>query len=351
MNAGAIWWEQLGASRRFLDEITRCLEAAESVILQIPEKMPWRSRFYSLIDLRKAGFSGERQMQRLEWQPGAEPGAFVLERLCSPLVRADYFPGQTYAEYLGGRGDILLCDYYVWITGVSAREDIGHWADFVTQYEICAEALPKRAVFVVEYSGPACLMGAATCLPYTLELADRQVFCLELAAALGSTPHRELQAELALRVGGDDPELAALLLSAGDAFVQNPVRTARELTADRLRSDRSRFEAKSEEQIVSAVRKAELVLLFPILEQWRFELVTRHEEKLRQYLPIKDSNGQKVEEPRDLELGTLYHIAARNHVLPKAEYEQLKLCRSVRNRLAHNEAVPTNEVYAVLRLQ
>lgn len=348
MNGGSIWWEQLGTSRRFVEQIQKHMEAAESVVLHIPATLPWKSALYSIIDLRKASFSGDRQLQRLEWQPGEDPGSFILDHLCTRVVRADYFPSQTYAEYLGSRDDILLCDYYVWITGVDSREDLQRWAEFISVYNHCSSDFAKRAIFIIEYSGPKAPSGQICQLSFPMEQLDRQVFCLEFASATQNSPLRDLQAEMALRVGGEDPELSALLIDAGVNFLKDPVAVTQIILQNTRRSDHSRFHQLTKEEISSAVWKASIVLLFPVLEQWRFNLISRYSEDLRAHLPITNSNGDKITEPFDIEIGPLQFMAAQNQLFPKAEYEQLKLCRSVRNKLAHNQMVPYDEVCSVL---
>lgn len=350
MNEGSIWWEQIGTSRRFLKDIQENMEAANSVVLHIPAKLPWKNYFYTMVDMQRASFSADRQMQRLEWIPGMDPGQLILERLCTRFVRADYFPGQTYAEYLGSRDDILLCDYYVWITGIDSREDLNRWIEFISQYNEFSKNFTKRAIYVLEYTGSSSVTGSVTCLSFPLEQLDHQVFCLELSSALHNATYRFLQSEMARRVGGDDPELTALLIAAGEPFVLDPVAVTSEIISSRRRSDYSRFEPMSSKQISSAVWKAHIVLLFPILEQWRYDLILKYQEGLRAHLPIKNSNGDKIEEPFDLELGPLLFLAAQNRIFTPVEYEQLKLCRSVRNKLAHNTMVPTEEAYAVLSL-
>ena len=350
MNGGSIWWEQLGASRRFVEQIQKHMEAAESVVLHIPATLPWKAAFYTMIDLRKASFSGDRQLQRLEWQPGEDPGSFVLDRLCTRVVRADYFPSQTCAEYLGSRDDILLCDYYVWVTGVDSREDLQSWAEFISVYNHCSSSFTKRAIYIIEYSGPKVPSGQVIQLSFPMDHLDRQVFCLEFASAAQNTPQRDFQAEMALRVGGEDPELSALLIDSGEEFLKDPVSVTQSILQSKRRSDYSLFHQLTKEEICSAVWKANIVLLFPVLEQWRFNLISRYSEILRAHLPIANSNGDKITEPFDIEIGPLLFMAAQSQLFTKAEYEQLKLCRSVRNKLAHNQLVPYEEVCSVLSL-
>ena len=45
-------------------------------------------------------------------------------------------------------------------------------------------------------------------------------------------------------------------------------------------------------QIVSAVWRAAVVLLFPVLEEYRFDFILRHKTELEKYLPITNSNGE-----------------------------------------------------------
>lgn len=351
MNGGAIWWDQLGTSRRFLKQIQDNMEACRSVILCLPENMPWKSYFYTTIDIQKASFSSERQLQRIKWTAGVDPGAFVLAQLCSGVVQADYFPGQTYAEYLGGRGDILLCDYYVWVTGIKAKDDLGKWVEFITRYNAYSKHLEKRAVFILEYDGLGYSTDSVPRIYYTIEDIDCHVFCLEAASALANTAQRDYQSELALCVGGGDPEFSAALLQSGDDFLNDPVLFALAIIANKTRSDHTKFINQTQEKISSSVWKASIRLLFPMLEQWRFDLISKHEDDLRIFLPITNSNGEKVSEPYDLEIGTLFFIAVQHsQIFSKTEYDQLKLCRTVRNKLAHNQIVSRNEAAGVMSL-
>ena len=129
---------------------------------------------------------------RLQWEENADPGEFILDELCSQRVKADYWPGQTYAEYLGSRDDILLNDYYVWIAGVNSKTDLMKWTEFITQYERAARKMENQAVYVIEYSGEAIDVPCVEKIVYTVENYDCRVFSLEAAAALENTELRNL---------------------------------------------------------------------------------------------------------------------------------------------------------------
>lgn len=348
MNGGSIWWGQIGNSLRFLAKVTNVLRDCRSAVLQVPGSLPWRQEFYEAVDLRRASFSGERRLMRLEWTAGKVPGEFVLEELCSDRVRAAYWPGRTCAAYLGSLEDILLNDYYVWITGIHSKAELIKWTDFVSQYDKAAEKMEKRGVFLLEYDGPAVDVSGLVKIVYTVEGYDCRVFCLEMAAALQNSDIRGYQAELALTIGRGEPELCAALLRTGTALLEEPVGITREVLRTGLTSEGRPFPEMTEPEIERGVWKAAMVLLFPILEQFRSDFIAAHETELARHLPISNSNGDRITDPRDLELGALQYIVSNARAgFPAREVETVRLCRKARNLLAHNRTVPYQDILAL----
>lgn len=342
MNAGAVWWGQVGSSLRLLTKVTNDLRDCHSAVLRVPRKFPWRQDFYEAVDIRRSAFSVERRLMRLQWEEGADPGGFVLEELCSEKVRADYWPGQSYADYLGSREDILLNDYYVWVAGVHQKADVVKWAEFISQYEKTAGQMPSRAVYMIEYDGPEVELCDVEQISYTVENCDCRVFSLEAAAALENTDLRNYQAELALTMGRNDPERCYELLLTGTRLLQDPVRTAAEVIG-----------ASTGEQVIqSAAWEGSIIFLFPVLERYRMEFIARNRWELARHLPVVNSNGHQVTDPCDLEFGTLNSIVtAADNAFAGGDVEAVKLCRRVRNLLAHNKTVPLEDVRKILTLR
>lgn len=351
MNAGSIWWGQIGNSLRLLTKVTNNLRDCHSAVLQVPESLPWRQDFYEAVDVRRSAFSGERRLMRLQWEDHADPGEFILDELCSKRVRADYWPGQTYAAYLGSRDDILLNDYYVWITGVHSKTDIARWAEFISQYDHAAQRLENRAVYIVEYDGtPVDVVGVEK-IVYTVENYDCRVFCLETAAALNNAIVRTYQAEMALCIGQNNPELCNALLNEGDSLLLNPVRVTLDCLASVTSSEGYQFGVQTEQQINSAAWKAAIVLLFPILEQFRLDFVVNNKDILEKHLPISNSNGDRVTDPLDLEIGSIYYIVgSSDKYFSEDTKKKIWLCRKARNLLAHNKPLSYEDVQKLITL-
>lgn len=201
----------------------------------------------------------------------------------------------------------------------------------------------ERAVFIVEYDGPQTELPGVEKIVYTVENYDCRVFCLETAAARNNTDMHTYQAELALSLGNDDPQLCSALIELGEKLLNDPVK-ATTATPDILG-----LEQRMEQAIVSAAWKAAIVLLFPILEQYRMNFVTKYKAALAKHLPISNSNGDRVNDPFDLEVGSLcYIVTSAGKEFQSEEVEALKLCRKVRNLLAHNKVVPYEDVRKIM---
>ncbi len=352
MNGGKIWWGQIGNSLRFLENVTNHLRDCRSAVLQVPQIIPWRQVFYDAVDMRRTAFSGGRRLMRLSWDESTEPGEFVLDELCSSRVRADYWPGQSYAEYLGSREDILLNDYYVWITGIHSKADLAKWVEFVSRYEQAAGKLDQAAVFLLEYDGAASDVAGVRKIVYCVENYDCRVFCLESAASLSNAELRSYQAELALCVGRGEPELCAALLEKGRALLEHPVKTAQAVLQNAYASNGQPFGEMSDAQIERALWKAAVVLLFPILEQYRCDFIKTHEAELARHLPISNSNGDRITDPQDLEIGSIQYIVTNSKAgFSPSEVERVKLCRKARNLLAHNKPLPYADIVRIFALE
>ncbi|MBQ6206984.1 MAG: hypothetical protein IJK52_07865 [Oscillospiraceae bacterium] len=352
MNAADIWWGQIGNSLRLLGRVTLCLRDHKSAVLAMPTRFPWKERFYREIDIRRAPYSVNRRLKRIAWPGRGDPGHFVLTTLCPLDVQADYWPGQTYGEYLGSRRNLAINDYDIWVTGVHSKADLTKWADFVTRYHAAAKDAEPHAAFFIEYDGPDMKPGNVERISCQVERYDCRVFCLEMAAELSGTPLRDYQAELALSIGGSQPELCAALLETGDRLLDDPISTARQVLDAARDSYGNRFAPRTETELNSAVWLAAVALLFPLMERYRIDFIERHKMELYRFLPISNSNGDEVTEPFDLEIGALCYIIAnlRVHLFTPAEVSGLRLCRRIRNQLAHNKPADRADVEAVMSL-
>ena len=352
MNAGKLWWGQIGSSISLLSRLTKNICTGKSTILHLGSKLPWKYDFYDMVNFRRTETAEGRRLMRTSWMEGADPGEYVLKEFCSDTVIRRYWPGESYGAYLAGLPDLPLCDYIVWITGIRSKGDLHNWIRFVSEYETLGKSLSRRPVFVLESEEEAEESCALEQLPFQIAHHDCRVFCLEGAVALGNTKYPDYQAELALCLGDNNPELSHALLVAGEDLLLEPADTLRAILASETDCQGYPFPDMEDSRIRSALWKAALVLLFPIIEQYRFHIIDTYRLGIERELPIINPVEDRIDEPNDLEIGVLRHVANKKSLaLPSEEKRNIQFCYEARNLMAHNKPVPYHLATALLALQ
>ena len=346
MNHAQIWWRQVGSSLRLCQAVVHRACGETSFVLYLPRSLPWQDEFYDIMKDRLSSLRGDRTVNFLDCT-GEDPGRQVLQELCAEDVRTRYWPGQSYADYLGGQTDITLNQMYVWVRGIRTAGQLDSWRTFAARYDGAARAAGGlHALFLLEYrtDHPRADGGVV----YTPSGADCQVFCLE-AAALQPCPSADYLACLAQSVSGGDPELAGALIRQGDPFLQEPEACARRLLDGGCSDSGQPFAPAGDETLHLRVWRAQIMVLFARVEEKRLEYIRANLDRLSGWMPVQAENGALIRDPWDLEFGNLFFLTRRGDTdFTRQETEMIRLCRDVRNLLAHNELVPYDKVSLLL---
>lgn len=363
MNAGKIWWSQIGSSLTFLDSIAECMHERKSAVLEVPENLPWREEFFEEIAVRRNSFSSDRMMKRLEWNPTEEPGMSVLKTLCQKSVILEYWPTQSPAAFLASRKDLLLHSCEIWITGIRTSDELERWKSFAVEYRNAMKDSSPCASFYLEFpirkgadpsGAPVEREDQPRRLLYTVEKCDCRVFALESLSAMQRwdvsqiAPNKnEYRAELALCISDGDPELCQALLEEGTELLLNLADTSRHA----MNAVRPALSELSDQEIFSSVWKVQLILLMPKLENFRMQVIREYESQLKTCLPITNSNGDSVTEVCDLEIANLRYLGEHGQIKYSTDvWNKLNICRGVRNLLAHNKIVTYSDVLFCMNL-
>lgn len=340
-----IWWKQVGGSLRLVQAVVEHLQQEESLVLRTPKHIPWESTFEELLHRQLCTLDAGRMVRILDAGEVEEPEKFMLEELCPPDVRNRFWFNTTVAEHLAQSPALSLHQSYLWVRSIPSAAAMQKWKVFVRQYEKCAreQQLPQRAVFLLEAPGTGTDHDFPTVLCAAQE-HDCRIFCME-AAAGSAMP--DYLAELALRMGRQDPEACGLLLAAPDALLGDPIGTAKRLLSGARYSSGLPMPAPQEAQLHSAVLLAQIMQVFPRLEQFRLQYVQDHAVQLQTYLPIQGSQGDLIYDPQDLELGNLFFLCRQVGTnFSTEDYHRIDTCRTLRNKLAHNDLLTFEEVQA-----
>lgn len=336
-----IWWRKITKANHFINTVANLLLENKNLILAFPQSIPWRDTMYEMIE----GILHEENPEyRLVFNdcPGHDVGQFLLEEYCKKEKRASYRYGMSYAAFLAQSNGIVLNSRYVWIKNVTVQK-LDEWCKFIMDYN---QNLPKHttsAVFILEISDTRIRAKAMKGLYYlsfddSIDFYDKFTFCALASTDIDIKPHlRPYLAELVSTVCKSDIELCSLCIRHWQDFLSEPYLTLKEIINTEHHSDGTSFDIDMNPgSIDTLIWEGQIKLLFPVIERYRSVFVKRHAPAIESCLPIQNSNGEIIDNPQDVELGSLIQLAGQKRIfLSTAEYKQLDQFRCARNDLAH----------------
>ena len=349
-----IWWGQITKANHFIQAVTSAVLDHNSIVLGLPENTPWKDTLYDSIEgiLRQGNPEYKLIFHNC---PTQEAGQFLLEEFCKKDKRNSYRYGMSYAEFLAQSEDIVLNSRYVWIKGVSGNK-LKEWLDFLSEYNKNLQKGAMSALFILETQDDISKAKKVKRVKYlsfddTIDFYDKFAFCALASTGIEIKPRiRPYVAEVVSSICTDDIELCALCLQHWNDFVLNPYETLTQIAASETHRNGTPFAIDlSSEKATTRIWEAQIKLLFPVVERYRTRFIKNHLKYIEKTLPIKTAYGEIIDDPLDVELGTLSYLVKRKKITltPKEEH-QLDTFRNVRNSLAHMKTVDYEQVEWVL---
>ena len=336
-----IWWKQITRANHFIKNIADTVLDGKSVILNLPEFIPWKETMYDMIE----GILHEENPEyRLVFKecPDGNVGQFLLEEYCKREKRSSYRYGMSYAAFLAQSEGIVLNSRYVWVKNVSQTQ-MKEWTTFILEYN---KNLPKHmtpALFILETHTPNIrqtgIKGIRSInFDDQIDSYDKFTFCALASTDIDIKGYlRPYLADLVSTVCKDDIELCAVCLRRWSDFLKDPLQTLKQIMEEEFHSDGSLFQIDLDQSTLdTSIWKGQIKLLFPIVERYRSKFIKQHYPAIHKVLPVQTSYGESITNPFDVELGSLIQMAGKKYItLSTIEYNQLDNFRRARNDLAH----------------
>lgn len=349
-----IWWKQITKANSFVRKVAGTVLENQNVLLSVPPRIPWRGTMVELVDgiLRE-----ENPAYRLEFIecPEEEVGKYLLEHYCKKETRSAYRYGMTYASFLARNEGTVLSSRYLWVKNIPASK-LGEWAGFLQEYRKCFPKNGAMAVFILETVEDGTRRRAYKGLQLIgyddwIDAYDKFAFCTLACTDAEIKPYlKPYIAELVSNICKDDMELCAACIRHVQEFLRSPSDTLQQIGKEETHADGTPFYLRKErEKLEIRVWESQVKLLFPVIERYRSAFVSRKRDDIRLALPIKNSYGEEITEPLDVELGSLIFLVGLGKLrVTDREYRQLDTFRTARNNLAHLKALGFSEVDAIL---
>lgn len=351
-----VWWNHITKAHKFMEDIVACAVEGKSMILSLPEKVPWRNTLLELVEdqLKQENFKNAFEYVAC---PEEEVGLFLLNKYCKKEKRASYRYGITYAEFLGQCEDIVLNDRYIWVHDIPQNK-CEEWLDFIVEYNKNVKQ-KTPAIFILEVRDGSFNTKARKgirklAFNQNINAYDRFAFCALVASDSSTCKEYLCQylAELAASICKDDIELCAECVRKGSQFLKDPEETLKQIIVESYRSDGEEFTySKTPEELKTLVWEAQLKNVFPVIEKYRSYFIKKYNDNIRTVLPISNSYGQKVITPEEVEIGMLIYLIGNGTIRldNSSEYQELERFRDARNKLAHLNIIDFETVDVILK--
>ncbi len=366
------WWKDITGPRAFVRKVTEDLLEGRIPLLYVPADLPWRhSMRNAVVDLLAERRSDLQPyvsiIDAADDCPGGNVGEFLLGKFADSDTASAYRvrSGMTLQQYLVRQG--VLSDKIIWVKGLSP-ENLQAWLDFCRGFESCSLT---SGTFIIESSAStrSPLPGLFSVVEF-VDYVTRHDVMLFNAVMLAdrelpmSRLRQDYVSVAAAYLCDFDAELSeALLLGDMRWFSTDPGEMLRELVQEEPFSRRGGsgksphvlflLKEGREREVMQRLWRAQVQVLFPILEMQRVWLIEQFRGQLEELLKneVIEQFGQRVCFPEELELGALVFLMARRsengvrslYVPDEFLRQAIRKLRDCRNLLAHRHQCCTPE--------
>ena len=350
-----VWWEQITKASLFCRKIIDALSTGDSVVLKLPQHVPW---YDTLVEIINEGIVNNGLERSIAYVEGVStPGKYLLDNFCKKEIRIQYRPGKSYAAFLAEQDSITLNSTIVWVKDVEFC-NLNSWLTFIHEYNRMLPKAKQGGLFLLEYRGEESVAskGHIQCISFSSEISayDKYTFCTLVSASAQLDLDNRIKpylAELVSTVCADDIELCAQCIKDGVDFAKDPAAYLQTIEETMYRSDGSPYSTDlTIEEIRYRIWESQIRMVFPLLERFRMQFVTDHHAEIARELPIETSFGERIEIPEDTELGHLYYLTSNGAIQMRdnAEWPTLRTFKEARNDLAHLSQLPFDKVFEIL---
>lgn len=368
-----LWWENITGPSAFVHAIADSLIGGKSVALSLPVRLPWADQMVTSVHQLLHENDPELIVDVVnceeEFWNTDDPDVFqfLLNRYAHPENRSGYrrTSGISEQEYILNKK--ILSNRIIWIQNASSGQ-FAKWLRF------CRDFHPKNrysGLFVMETRNDSAQIGSYSGMNrlrysdytgYYDLLLFNNILC---SKGQGRDSEKQYRAALCTLLCCGDTELSATLSECIDQIGDEPIRILQKIRSESgldggPKDENHPFtllETGNLRPLECAVWKAQLQVIYPLLEEERIQMIELYRTRIEEALHTEyyDNNrncrqyvtqfGEQLTDVLDVELGTLYRMNCIRQAddencyllyLPmEADRHHLALLRDMRNQIAH----------------
>lgn len=375
----SFWWNNITGPNSFVTEVANTLLSKSTVILKVPNDLPWRHQMRKTVEenLRRLSGAGETIIDVIDAVDDCaeckDPGKYLLQKYATGEIQRGYREraGMTLQTYM--IKNKVLRNTIIWVKGMDESQ-VATWIEFCKDYKTTDVS---DGLFVLEFHGSVVVMESKWIkyidfMNYVCEY-DVQLFnsfVMDEQSGINDAWRRYIST-LAAQLCQTDAEVSETYIHETNFLIENPLegikRIADNPVFNRRGSEKhsshvlSLWRNNNQNELKRRIWSAQIEVLFPIIEMQRMKIIDELYDQIEYSLTkyAIEQYGQKLSNPYDVELGTLdYMIGHRDdsdmrmlYVPDEVLRNDIHFLRDCRNTLAHGNYCTPEQVNQLLAQQ
>lgn len=377
-----MWWTSITGPKNLCEDVVRSLRDKSCVCLVVPDDLPWRSEMRACVE---NGMHQHPDMESFfvefidvadDCPDAVDIGRYLLERFANPDVAAGYRRRSKIQQYI--LDNHVLDNRVLWIKGMTTAQEI-NWLQFCKDYAAGREQ-DGRFVLEARWTHNETERRNLAVIRYD-EMVNRNDLALFNSIYLNdekrsySPVWQQYAATLCSLLCKTDAETSRALMERCDFTQEEPYTGIHKVAEDSeyIRRGESNpehvlncFRTGTDAKIKTQIWKAQLQILFPLLEIERVNFIECYRDQIQEAIQTKYCDyrtgysqriyqyGGPIENPDEVELGTIYRMMKLKCDSDTSQYLlyipnensrlRLDLLHELRNSLAHGKACSVTKV-------
>lgn len=333
-----LWWTQVHGPNAFLEEFCQELSKGGCFFLHHSRTLPWPEQFlnevHRRVQLLQGHFGVGDPVDIPEDIPKNGLGQWFVERFLPQ--QADNFLSTTpLSDFLTGIGG--LNHRMIWLRARS-EDQLKQWLTLLSQFAARPES--RESIVILEGGGRPQSRRKVVLFDLDGRFTSFDVVQLCTIAANGTQckgSYKPYLTHLLDQLSAQDPCLVERLAEYGGELVEDPAAKALGIGVAPAEAARR-------------VRRAQLLLLLPIIEDIRIHSLGQLYQQCLSLLPVCDDYGNELTDVYELELRHIVHYYHCGQLSMSPErWDEVKTAYDIRNSLMHNmTSMPFHEVERLL---
>lgn len=385
-----IWWNDITGPSQFISAVAAGLFAGKSVVMLVPEDLPWRHEMRSAAEGLLREKDDELDIQYIDCNEETEH--FAIERsaiaeyllgYASPDVQNGYRSSGGYSIQKYLLDNQVLLKKILWVKGMNRKQALD-WLAFCKDYRSRSQ---YDGLFVLESYEEMPVRGIGSNVLFVrykdyVSYYDALLFNNMLVSALDlSMEWKKYIATVVTSLCNCNVQLSEVSIASFNKSVSPLSCLTGAVEESECREEKSASQLTHDhplhgidrgctEQMEKKVWHAQLQILFPIIEVERMSMIERHYTEIAEALSTPHMNhkggrtaaitqfGEMITQPYKTELGTIYRMTCLRKADDQTQYlfylpkekdrERLTLLHRMRNGIAHGVVCDNDDVMSLL---